>query len=108
MSQTLPVVTLNQVKSHLRLCQHDADENQHLELLIKAAVSHASQYLDRPVPWLDADGDPVPVPEDVQAAIMLIIGDLYENREGVVTGVSVSINPTVRSLLHFHRVGLGI
>ena len=102
-----PVVTLQQVKNHLRLCQHDADENQHLELLIKAAVSHASQYLDRPVPWLDADGDPVPVPEDVQAAILLIIGDLYENREGQLVGQAINENRTVQNLLHFHRRGLG-
>ena len=102
------VVTLEQVKSHLRLCPNDADENNHLELLIQAAVSHASQYLGRPVPWADKDGEPVPVPPDVQAAILLIIGDLYENREGVVAGISVAVNPTVQNLLHFHRVGLGI
>lgn len=108
MSQTLPVVTLNQVKNHLRLCPNDADENDHLDLLIQAAVSHASQYLGRPVPWLDKDGSPVPVPPDVQAAVLLIIGDLYENREGVITGISVSVNPAVQNLLHFHRVGFGV
>ena len=108
MSQTQPVVTLNQVKNHLRLCPSDADENNHLELLISAAVSHASQYLDRPIPWADKDGEPVPVPPDVQAAILLIIGDLYENREGQFVGIAVSENQTVQNLLHFHRIGLGI
>lgn len=103
-----PVVTLSQVKSHLRLCPSDADENNHLELLISAAVSHASQYLDRPIPWADKDGEPVPVPPDVQAAILLIIGDLYENREGQFVGIAVSENQTVQNLLHFHRIGLGI
>lgn len=108
MSQTQTVVTLNQVKNHLRLCPSDADENNHLELLIQAAVSHVSQYLDRPVPWMDKEGEPVPVPADVQAAILLIIGDLYENREGVVVGTIVATNPTVQNLLHFHRVGFGV
>lgn len=108
MSQTQTAVTLNQVKNHLRLCPNDADENSHLELLTQAAISHASQYLGRPVPWTGKDGELVPVPSDVQAAILLIIGDLYENREGVVTGISVAVNPTVQNLLHFHRVGLGI
>lgn len=107
MSQIIPV-TLEQAKTQLRLCQRDEEENQHLDLLIRAATSHASQYLDRPIPWSDSSGDPVPVPPDVQAAILLIISDLYENREGVVVGTIVTENPTVQNLLHFHRVGLGI
>lgn len=108
MSQTQPVVTLNQVKNQLRLCPNDEHENDHLELLTQAAVSHVSQYLDRPVPWADKDGELVPVPPDVQAAILLIISDLYENREGQFVGITASENETVQNLLHFYRVGLGV
>ena len=71
-------------------------------------MSHASQYIDRPIPWTDESGELVPVPPDVKAAILLIIGDLYENREGHFVGVQVAENQTVQNLLHFHRVGLGI
>lgn len=71
-------------------------------------MSHASQYIDRPIPWADESGELVPVPPDVKAAILLIIGDLYENREGQFVGVQVAENQTVQNLLHFHRVGLGI
>lgn len=71
-------------------------------------MSHASQYIDRPIPWADESGELVPVPPDVKAAILLIIGDLYENREGQFVGAQVSENQTVQNLLHFHRVGLGI
>lgn len=104
----MPVVTLDQVKKHLRLCLNDAEENDHLDLIISAAVSHASQYIDRPIPWTDQAGELVPVPPDVKAAILLIIGDLYENREGQFVGVQVAENQTVQNLLHFHRVGLGV
>ena len=101
-------MTLDQVKKHLRLCPNDAEENDHLDLIISAAVSHASQYIDRPIPWTDKAGELVPVPPDVKAAILLIIGDLYENREGLIVGTIVATNPAVQNLLHFHRVGLGI
>ncbi len=101
-------MTLDQVKKHLRLCPNDAEENDHLDLIISAAVSHASQYIDRPIPWADESGELVPAPPDVKAAILLIIGDLYENREGQFVGVQVAENQTVQNLLHFHRVGLGI
>ena len=104
----IPVVTLDQVKKHLRLCLNDAEENDHLDLIISAAVSHASQYIDRPIPWPNKDGEFMEVPPDLQAAILLIIGDLYENREGQFVGVAVADNQTVQNLLHFHRVGLGI
>ncbi len=107
-SMTPLVVTLDQVKNHLRLCRSDAEENSHLEMIISAAVSHASQYIDRPIPWSDKDGEFVDVPPDLQAAILLIIGDLYENREGQFVGVAAAENQTVQNLLHFHRVGLGI
>lgn len=101
-------MTLDQVKKHLRLCLNDAEENDHLDLITSAAVSHASQYIDRPIPWADESGELVPVPPDVKAAILLIIGDLYENREGLIVGTIVATNPAVQNLLHFHRVGLGI
>ena len=71
-------------------------------------MSHASQYIDRPIPWTDKAGELVPVPPDVKAAILLIIGDLYENREGLIVGAIVATNPAVQNLLHFHRVGLGV
>lgn len=96
------------MKKHLRLCLNDAEENDHLDLITSAAVSHASQYIDRPIPWADESGELVPVPPDVKAAILLIIGDLYENREGLIVGTIVATNPAVQNLLHFHRVGLGI
>lgn len=96
------------MKRHLRLCLSDAEENSHLEMIISAAVSHASQYIDRPIPWPNKDGEFMEVPPDLQAAILLIIGDLYENREGQFVGVAVAENQTVQNLLHFHRAGLGI
>ena len=40
--------------------------------------------------------------------MLLIIGDLYENREGQFIGVSQATNPMVEKLLHFHRKGLGV
>lgn len=46
------------------------------------------------------------VPGAIKAAMFLIIGDLYENREGqiVMPGQSVQVNPTVKRLLNYYRV----
>ena len=84
------------------------EEDQHLSLLIDAAVEYASPFIDRPIPWLNSDGQEAPVPADLTLGILLILSDLYENREGQFVGVSATENKTVQNLLHFHRVGLGI
>lgn len=44
------------------------------------------------------------VPASLKQAILLIIGDLYENREGSIIGVSRVDNPAVNALLHTYRV----
>lgn len=54
-------------------------------------------------------GSPLMLPhQDIRAAILLTIGDLWENREGQFVGVSAIVNPTVERLLHFHRRCLGV
>lgn len=104
----MTVLTLPEIKTHLRLDADESAEDALLESLNEAAHDYASQYLGRPLPWLDDDGLPVVVPPSVRAAILLIVGDLYENREGRYVGVSVEANPAVTNMLHFYRVGLGV
>lgn len=100
---------LDDVKRHLRLdLDHDSETDPELQAFLDAAVDHASQFLGRPIPWADSESSEVPVPPSVRAAILLIVGDLYENREGAIVGVSRTDNPTVDRLLHFYRVGLGV
>jgi uncharacterized phiE125 gp8 family phage protein len=44
------------------------------------------------------------VPEDVRHAILIALGDLYENRQTNVTGVSVSTVDTLNSILSPYKV----
>jgi uncharacterized phiE125 gp8 family phage protein len=46
------------------------------------------------------------VPESLKAAMRLLIGDLWENREGKIVGTIQSDNPTVELLLWKHKVVL--
>ena len=48
------------------------------------------------------------VPPSVRAALKLVLGDLFANREASVVGVSRVDNPAVERLLHFYRQGLGV
>ncbi|NMY56771.1 head-tail connector protein [Pseudomonas sp. WS 5051] len=65
------MTTLDEAKLHLRV-DHDA-EDEYLRGLILAAETHVGMYLGDTLP------DPMPAP--IKAAILLLVGDLYENRE---------------------------
>lgn len=101
----MTIIGVEEAKVHLRLDpEPDSDQDPYIEDLIAAAEDYAAQFMGREeLPW-DSSG----APASVRAAILLIIGDLYENREGAMVGVSRVDNPAVERLLHFYRVGLGI
>lgn len=45
---------------------------------------------------------------DIKAAILLTLGDLWENREAQIIGTTINVNRTVDRLLHFYRRSLGV
>lgn len=67
----MTTVTLDEAKLHMRV-DHD-DEDEYIAGLILAAETHIGMYLGDDLP------DPMPAP--VKAAVLLLVGDLYENRE---------------------------
>lgn len=105
------ILTLEEIKRHLRWPDTDPDseEDPYLEDLEAAAVDHVADYLGQPVPFeADSEHSGPWVPPAVRHALLIIIADLYENRQSKLAGVSVSTLDTVQELLHFKRVGLGI
>lgn len=95
------LVTLQEASEHLR--RDTDDDDQDLTLKIHAASAAVLNYLKReslayeperdeagnvvrdedgfPVPALDDDGKPT-VRFEVRAAVLLMLGELYKNREG--------------------------
>jgi uncharacterized phiE125 gp8 family phage protein len=53
-------------------------------------------------------GEQESVPEDIRQAMLLLIGDYYENREAQFVGVTPSVNQTVDRLLTTHRLTMGV
>ena len=81
------------VKDHLRI--ESSDEDTLLQSYLDAATASVADYLGQPLP------DPIPAP--VEAAILLRVGDLYENREAQ-TDRPLHGNQTFDRLLQPYRV----
>lgn len=114
----MSLLALDMVKSHLRVTW--ADEDQLISLYQAAAEGAAASFLNRRVykdqAELDAavtDGtagySPLVANAEIQAAVLLTVGHLYNNREDVVIGATVAELPQgAHDLLWPHRVGLGV
>lgn len=77
------LVSLEQASEHLRRDLDDEDE-QDLRLKIESASELVIEYIKDSANAFIVDGAVVPekVPERVKAATLLLLGDLYKNREG--------------------------
>lgn len=104
----MPVLTLDEIKQHLKMELDDDSRNEELARFEAEALDHAAQYLGRPLPWTDEAGTAVEVPASIKAALKLLIGDFDQLRENTVVGTIVSNRQYAERLMHFYRVGMGI
>lgn len=99
-------VTIGQAKAHV-LVDHDSDDAQ-LQSMIEQASAIILDYLKLasvPASWTDGTGSTGDspsgaVPPLIQAATLLIIGELYRTREAADINV---LSAGIKSLLHRYR-----
>lgn len=108
------LVSLDDARRHLRI-----DEDEDVSLYLGAAEEAAIEFLNRRV-YADAQGladavldgtagdDPMLVNKSIQAAILLILGDLYKHRENTTNDPVHEVNTTAQALLMPYRVGMGV
>jgi uncharacterized phage protein (predicted DNA packaging) len=98
-------VTLQDVKDHLRISSNAEDSI--LNLYLSAAREYVCKYLNRTdLPGLDVSPTE-PVPYSIKAAMLLLVGDMYINREAQVS-TPLSENKTLVNLLYPYRDDIGI
>lgn len=85
------LVTLAEAKSHLRVLNSDQDTD--IGMKAEAASDIVTDYIKRPDhEWTDADA-----PALIKAAILLVLGDLFNDREGA------GLSEGVKAILHRYR-----
>ncbi len=92
------MISLDEAKLHLRVDQDVEDDA--ITAIITAATWATADYLNMEPADLDADA-----PAPVKAATLLMIGDLYENRERQ-SSQALYRNDTYERLLNPYRVML--
>ena len=109
------LVTDEQVRDHLRI-----EANEDVSVYVGAAQESAQQFLNRRVyasndelTAAELEGsaglEPMIANDAIRAAILLILGHLYANREEVVTGtIATELPMTSRHLLQPYRKGMGV
>jgi Phage gp6-like head-tail connector protein len=120
MADPTPIITTEMALAHLREDACVADDL--IALYLGAAIRAAQNYCNRQffatsddmaaaVLAATAGDDPTIVTDDVRAAILLILGKLYGNREDVVVGTGRTVQKLpdgAQYLLQPYRVGLGV
>jgi uncharacterized phage protein (predicted DNA packaging) len=88
------MITIDEVKAHLRL--NDTGEDAVLTAFVATAAAHVTNYIG----IVYAEGA---APAPVKSAALLMVGDLYENREAQ-TDRPLSENRTFIQLLNPYRM----
>lgn len=73
-------ITLQEAKKHLQIDRDFKDDDGYIIALIQVAEDAVAQHLDQSLIELLKDGE---LPAAVKQAILLMVGNLYANREPV-------------------------
>lgn len=107
------MLTAEQVKHHCNIEPEFNEDNNWIEARIKAAARFVENYTRRRLyenaddPLYLADPDALLYAEDVETAMLLLIGHWYANREAVVVGTNNASAPldfAVDALLQPYRI----
>ena len=108
-------VSLSQAMAH---CRAESEDLALMELYLSAARQTAMDYMNRSVyddkaaldsALIDGIAGENPINDAINAAILLIVGHLYTNREDVIVGVSACELPNgAKSILNHYRINPGV
>ena len=103
------IVAINEIREHLRYDyvensttdEYAQRENEYLTILYNSAVDYISNYLE-----FDITTE-LELPNSIKSALLLVIADLNENREGQSIK-QIYKNDIVEKMLQLHRKNIGV
>ena len=96
------ILTVDEVKTHLRI--EEDDEDAYIEGLIKQAQAAAEDFCRVSFdPYLDEEGQDTDPPEPVRLAVLLMVSHYYENRDNPERAVYGTMRIAFENLLYPYR-----
>lgn len=93
-------ITLEEAKKHLQIDQEFTGDDAYITSLIEVSEDSVSKHLDIALEGLIARGK---LPPAVKQAILLMVGNLYANREPVSYSGTVKIPYTMEYLIGLYK-----
>ncbi|MGL5948239.1 MAG: head-tail connector protein [Aeromonas sp.] len=102
----MTLLSLKEIKAHLRLDASDDLEDDLLQQIGAAAIDHLSSDICGQLiaPELSPDGTQQPLTPALRMAALLLVGHWYTHRDAVVSGTIITTTPLAyASLIHPYR-----
>ena len=93
-------ITIDEAKKHLNVDDSYKDDDTYIGDLIKVAEDSVAQHLDIALDGLVVDGA---LPSAISHSILLMVGNLYANREPVAYSSVVKVPYTLEYLLGLYK-----
>lgn len=93
--------TLDRVKEHLNIDKEYQGDDELILLYICASEDAIEQSINTPLSKLISDEGYLPA--TLQSAILLMVGNLYQNREPVAMGNVIKIPYTLEFLINLNK-----
>lgn len=92
--------TLKETKKHLNIDDSFTEDDAYISYLIEVAEDAVSKHLDIALDDLAVDGQ---LPSAISHSILLLVGNLYANREPTAYSTAVKVPHTLDYLLGLYK-----
>lgn len=94
-------IELEDIKKHLNLDEDYTDDDSYLVYLESVAEQLVEKHIDKPLEDMIAEEGEVPKP--LLQAMLLMIGNFYDNRESISYGNAIEVPNTLQYILSMYR-----
>jgi uncharacterized phage protein (predicted DNA packaging) len=95
------LVNLNRIKKHLNIDVDFTDDDEYIESLEQIAEDLVQKHIDKKFEDIIAEDGVVPTP--LLQAILLFIGNMYDNRESVAYSSVTEVPKSLDYILSMYR-----
>ena len=92
-------ITNEYLANYLRIDEPEDVENQEIDAFLTSAISYCVSYTGLSAEELDQH-------EDITTVVLLLVSDMFDNRNLYIEGKSSSVNKAVERILSMHSVNL--